>query len=415
MLLQFAVSNFLSFHHQQIFTSSITSYKEHPDSLYTLKNQQYSKVSIMFGPNASGKSNFIKALQFVKSMIERSNTMLEGNAIPVIPFQMKTDTLSEFEFLIEIDGIKYNYGFSADAHHIEEEFLYYYPKQKETLVFKRTHTNDYEFTSFKKELQDIAYKNTKNKLFLVTSANWNFETSKPVVDWFLYHMTILNQPINDMHHIFYRMYSDHTFYEFVLSMLKAADIQITSMQLIPETLTSSQITMPSPLKFQVLSMHEFIDTNQQLKYFQIPFAYESSGTQALLLLADVIYDCIKYNHTLIIDEIDKSLHPLLVEFIIKLFTKHKEHHGQIIFNTHDVNLLNLDLFRRDQIWFIEKNKDSSSELYNLSEFGVRKTDNILRSYLLGRYGAIPLTKEEFDKWEEWENMHIQNEKTRKES
>ena len=191
---------------------------------------------------------------------------------------------------------------------------------------------------------------------------------------------------------------------FALSFLEKADFNIKGYKIIEEKMTEDKLrTVPNIIKsfipvnapiYKVNTKHIINGTE-----FEFDISEESSGTQIIFSYIPVLKDVLDNGKVLIIDEFDKSLHPFIVKYIVEIFndTKINKKGAQLIFNTHDTNLLDLELLRRDQIWFAEKNsKDGSSTIYPLDDFSVRKTENIEKGYLLGRYGAIPFLENNFE-------------------
>ena len=182
MLVQFSVENFMSINEKVVFSMLASSDKELSENLIEGKNEKYLKSAVIYGANASGKTNIFRAINAVILMIRNSNNMQPGMKLPINPFKFDEKNItkpSSFEFIMVIDNIKYVYGFSADQDKIYEEYLYYYPNGRETKIFDRTNTNDYSFPQKdEKLLNDIAAKNAPNKFFIATATNWNYEKTK---------------------------------------------------------------------------------------------------------------------------------------------------------------------------------------------------------------------------------------------
>ena len=189
MLINFKFKNFLSFADECSFTMLANKDNEHENDLIHLNNSRLSKVRLIYGANASGKSSFIKAIWFVSSFIANSNLLLNNTEINVVPFKFCDDCYnnpSEFSITFIKEGLKYNYSFSCTRYKVINEKLEIYYSTKATKIFERTNTNEYKFSRDKKILNELKEKNSDNKLFLVTSATWNYDKTKPVVDYLLY-------------------------------------------------------------------------------------------------------------------------------------------------------------------------------------------------------------------------------------
>lgn len=270
-----------------------------------------------------------------------------------------------------------------------------------------------------RQLNEIKTKNTKNKLFLLTAATWNYEKVKPVVDYILNDIIILHdisQPTK--YNISYIIENNdlEEYKKFCLDFLNNADISISDFQIntqkIKELGKQAELMTklmnvivnsdPEQMKkfgnsdiFNIKTIHN-IKSGENSSNYPLELIEESDGTQQLFHFAPALFYTFKEGKTLFIDEIDRSLHPLLVEYIIKKFYDNElnKNNAQLICNTHDTNLLNLDIFRRDEIWFTERNNNTATtEMYALSDFSPRKDENIEKAYLLGRYGGIPFIKE----------------------
>ena len=411
MILEFTIANMLSFKNKTTFSMLANTSNGLNNNYVTIDNKRILKTSAIYGGNASGKSNLFKILANVINMLKNSNSMDINSQLPIIPFKLDVDSIknpSEFEIKFIIEKIKYVYGWKADAENIYDEYLYYYPNGRETKIFDRTKINKYSFPQKdEKTLREIEKKNANNKFFLATATNWNFEKTRVAYEFLTTNIrTCFN--IEEFKSASLNIYEteDENLRSFALDFLKKTDFNIEDYKVsrinLPEDIINS---MPELLKqnfaekfkiYQVLIKHK--GTNEYLTLEE-----ESLGTQIIFSLIPFIADTIENNKILIIDELDKSLHPFLVHYIVETFnnTDTNKTNSQLIFNTHDTNLLDLNILRRDQIWFTEKNNETGeSDLYALSDFSVRKSENIEKGYLLGRYGAVPFIKNDINIWEE---------------
>lgn len=411
MILEFSVKNFLSFKEKVTFSMIANSNKELNDNYVEIGGNKVLKSAAIYGANASGKSNLFKILTLVVLMLRSSNSVDINAKFPLIPFKLDKGSVnkpSEFEIKFILDETRYVYGFIADKDKIYDEYLYYYPNGRETKIFDRTNINEYSYTQKdEKILREIEAKNAQNKFFLATATNWNFDKTKAAYNFLTNGIGTCNN-LEILKNMAYKMYETNPDYlkDFAIDFLQKADFNIEDYQIsqidvpgefltaIPEFITK---TLPDkPKAYQVLFKHKNSDN-----YLSID--EESLGTQMIFAFIPFLADSLKNKKVLIIDELDKSLHPFLVQYIVEIFNDAEinKNGSQLIFNTHDTNLLDLNILRRDQIWFTEKNSETGeSDLYSLSDFSVRKQENVEKGYMLGRYGAVPFIKNDFNLWEE---------------
>ncbi len=411
MILEFSVKNFLSFKEKVTFSMIANSNKELNDNYVEIGGNKVLKSAAIYGANASGKSNLFKILTLVVLMLRSSNSVDINAKLPLIPFKLDKGSVnkpSEFEIKFILDETRYVYGFIADKDKIYDEYLYYYPNGRETKIFDRTNINEYSYTQKdEKILREIEAKNAQNKFFLATATNWNFDKTKAAYNFLTNGIGTCNN-LEILKNMAYKMYETNPDYlkDFAIDFLQKADFNIEDYQIsqidvpgefltaIPEFIAK---TLPDkPKAYQVLFKHKNSDN-----YLSID--EESLGTQMIFAFIPFLADSLKNKKVLIIDELDKSLHPFLVQYIVEIFNDAEinKNGSQLIFNTHDTNLLDLNILRRDQIWFTEKNSETGeSDLYSLSDFSVRKQENVEKGYMLGRYGAVPFIKNDFNLWEE---------------
>ena len=416
MLIEFSVKNFLSFKNKVTLSMEKGSGEENLDNVISNENISLLKSAAIYGANASGKSNILKALTCAILMVRNSNLIPVGGKWNFIkPFlfdEVSKNKPSEFEFIFIANNIKYRYFFSADANKIYDEVLDAYYSQKPTNIFKRTKTNNYEFNIDKNKLESLSTNNTENKLFLSTATTWNYSKTKDAYLWFANIIDTYDsfESIADKDLVDYSN-KEENLKEFALKLLKEADILIKDINVDYEekevdNLLALQIdNQKGKLKvknFNIELEHEVIDDKNVTHTYKLNFIEESSGTKVLFAFAPFLKKAFETSKVIVVDELEKSLHPALVEFIVKLFNNNEinKANSQLIFTTHAINLLNLELLRRDQIWFTEKNPENGiSDLYPLDSFSVRKDENIQKGYVNGRYGAIPFIKDT-DLWRE---------------
>lgn len=408
MILEFSVENWLSFKDKVTFSMLANSSVKLEEN-YILKNKhRILKTAAFYGANASGKSNLFKILAQVVLMLRSSNNLDINAKLPIMPFKFDGQSIkkpSAFEIKFIVDSTEYVYGFVADRNAIHEEYLYYYPNAKETKIFYRRDIDKYDFTVREsKFLKEIVPKNSPSKFFLATATNWNYEKTKPAYDFLTQSLNVFFN-LEELKNNAFRMYDrdDGKLKKFALEFLKAADFNIIDYEVlkvdIPEKLLSGMsdivnIKLPEKMKaYQVIFKHKGGN--------KLDLTEESFGTQIIFAFIPFIAEALKEQKILVVDELDKSLHPYLVQYIVRLFnnTEFNKSNSQFIFNTNDTNLLDLNILRRDQIWFLEKdNETGQSDLYSLSDFSVRKNENIEKGYMLGRYGAVPFISNDINLW-----------------
>lgn len=414
MLIEFSVKNFLSFKNKATLSMEKGNGDENLDNIISNDNFDLLKTTGIYGANASGKSNLLKALTCAILMVRNSSLISVGGKWNFIkPFlfdETSKKEPSEFEFIFVVNGVKYRYFFSADVNKVYDEVLDAYYSQKPTNIFTRTKTSIYEFSNDKNKLESLSANNTENKLFLSTATNWNYDKTRDAYLWFVNAIDTYDSfnNITDKDLIDYSKDED-SLKEFALKLLKEADILIKDITVDYEEreMDSTMVNMLVPSfakgneKIKVKNVnieleHEVIDNKNNKHTYKLNFTEESSGTRILFAFAPFLKRAFETTKIIIVDELERSMHPSLVEFIVKLFNNKEinKANSQLIFTTHATNLLNLELLRRDQIWFTEKNPENGvSDLYPLDSFSVRKDENIQKGYVNGRYGAIPFIRD----------------------
>lgn len=422
MLVEFSVKNFMSIKDERTFSMVAGSGDENIENVVSDKNtgERYLKSAAIYGANASGKTNFMRALTSAILTVRKSNLRnINEPLIEMRPFKFDSKTANEpceFRFVFIKNNIKYIYGFSADINRIYTEYLYQYLSAKPSLIFERKNVNEYKFTKQEKsKLDELATKNTEKKLFLSTATAWNYEKTKDAYIWFTEDIDTYNDYMNAGGYAFDKFENDTegVLKKFTINLLKQADILIKDYNFEVENINPNNMMAFNNIKIpsenivqkqvKISTFHEIENEDGDMESYELELGEESLGTQNLFFFSPILKEAFEKGKVIIVDEIDKSLHPLLVEFIIKLFHNGEinKNNAQLIFNTHDTNLLSLDNFRRDQIWFTEKEpKKGTTDLYPLDDFSVRKTENVQKGYLNGRYGAIPFLAIGDSLWED---------------
>ena len=392
MLIDIRIKNFLSFKELHTFTLLKSKNKERTENSFVITSEkEFSllKTAAIYGPNSSGKSNLLKAMQTMKNIVIKSRQ--HGDLLPLIPFILDEDTVNqptEFEVSFIVDNIRYQYGFSASSLQIFDEWLFAFPAGRPQKWFERVWDEEsgkhlWKFSQFLSGTKKLWQQSTRdNALFLSTAVQLNSEQLKPIFDWFNQTLRFVGTE---------GLSSDSTARfcikdgkERVLKFLKAADFNI-------EDIRVEEKQLPTEKAFEISTVH----IGKSGKPVLFNFKDESSGTQKFFSFAEPILDVLTKGAILCIDELNINLHPKLVHFLIELFHDQKSNtkNAQLIFTTHETTILTQDIFRRDQIWFCDKNREQASELYPLSDFCPKKgKENLELGYLSGRYGALPLVR-----------------------
>ena len=438
MLKRFTVENFLSYKDENILDLTAGGTEFHQNHLVDFKKVKILKSAIIYGANASGKSNLIKAIEYAKDIIigGLKNTDTQKKYFRLDETSSKKET--QFEFELEIDGRFYSYGFSSILVYkkIEEEWLYEIGQNSPKMIFERK-LNSIELgislnqksikSRFEIYVDDM--KNQSDKLFLSEIANKDLENNEidvlnSIYKWFDEKLIIL-YPDTNLGHIS-SIENDNSLSEVFKKHFKIFDTGIINISSIEEDFEKTFKNFPKEIKIEIekdlaeeknknknrkvilrgsngLLITIYKNEDNELKIRKLKFSHtkengdvfdledESDGTKRLFDLIPIIT---KFNddYTIVIDELDRSLHPMLTKAFFKLFYKKNNAKSQLIVASHESILLDLELVRRDEIWFAEKNKNGASKLFSLNEFKERYDKKIEKAYLLGRYGAIPVFK-----------------------
>ncbi|ASK27032.1 RloA protein [Neisseria chenwenguii] len=410
MLIDFAVSNYRSFREQQNFSMVKTKGDEQPSNTFrieSIKGLELLKTSAIYGANASGKSNFLKALKTMKRIV--TNTSQRGDKLPLIPFKLDKAYLTEpteFEITFIVQNIRYQYGFSATETQIFDEWLFAYPKGHSQKWFERVWDDEekkyhWKFSSFLLGTKQVWQQATRdNALFLSTAVQLNSEQLKPLFDWF--DNNLLFSGVDGFGPEYTAHQCNEGKKEKVIKLLKAADFNIHNINVetedfdpsffpedMPETLKNHLFEKLKDIKHLKLKTVHYDNDGSEVNF---DFNDESDGTQKFFSFVGPILDVLENGYTLCIDELNVNMHPKLVQFLVELFHDQASNpkNAQLIFTTHETSILNQNVFRRDQIWFCERDNKQSSILYPLSDFSPKKgKENLEAGYLSGRYGALP--------------------------
>jgi AAA15 family ATPase/GTPase len=379
------------------------------------------KSAGIYGANASGKSNLIKAIDIMQDLVEDSAGFEPNSELPVTPFLLNDKSENEpsiFEVAFFHSEIRYQYGFAATRKRFQKEWLIAYPKGVGQTWYERTFNEkkgdyDWKYSTFLKgDKIKLAEKTRENALFLSVGAQWNNEQLTNVYKWFKDNLRIAPSKEN-FRPVTAKMLLDvetekglrKILYDSVTESMQEADMGISGVKVIKQEVDKDKMKFPDGMpreiqeiiledlsKPKVEMVHRNIETGKDV---YLPLKEESDGTQRFFQLLGQFFETVTLGYTVFIDELEAHLHPLLTREIIKFIqnTEYNRKGAQLIFATHDVTLLDPELFRRDQIWFTEKDKSGSTQLYSMSDYKERrprKGEAMQKGYLAGRYGAIPI-------------------------
>jgi AAA15 family ATPase/GTPase len=420
MLIEFSVTNFLSFSEKQTLSMVADKAKELEE---THTFQPIGKVKLprllhavgIYGANASGKSNLLQAMKVMRDVVLSSaKDSQAGEPIkPIMPHALFKDKPTEFEVVFIVNEVRYQYGFAATRQRITEEWLFAFPMGRSQQWLSRVYDVDSEeyhwlinATQVKGE-KELWKKSTRdNALYLSTAVQLNSEQFTSILEWFRQNLRVIGTTDKISPFKTFDLCKSSTGKEKVLQFMNAADISINDIELTEKSLEDflSKAPFSAARKrflqklmdkgdegLQIPTEIKFLHQTSEGRSFQLPLHRESTGTRRLFGNAGVWLDVLEQGRVICIDELESSLHPLLTRYIISLFhnSEVNRNHAQLIFTTHDTTILDNELLRRDQIWFVEKDTDQTTQLYPLSDFSPRKDEALQKGYLQGRYGALP--------------------------
>ena len=416
MLMEFTVGNYLSFREKKtlsLMALGISDYKE--TNTMSSGKSTLLKGALVYGANASGKSNLIRAMSTMKRIVVQSFGQSSTKPLGVAPFLLDTETEigpSHFEILFRIEGIRYRYGFEVTDKEIVAEWLFESKKNTDKLLFIRQ-GDGIEVAAAFIEGSNLEEKTRSNALFLSVVDQFNGATAKRIMKWFDSFIVISGLTHENYEPITFKMLdiketatSLQNFYNQL--DLGFDDLSITKEKIdaqklpddLPEALVKLMVKdLEGAFSFNIKTFHRKFDSgNKSVGIAEFEMRnQESAGTNKLFNISGPIFDVLQKGGIMAIDELDASLHPLMTLAIVRLFnsTKDNPNNAQLIFTTHDTNLLSYGKYRRDQIYFVEKDSYGASDLYSLVEYReedggkIRKDRSFESDYIQGRYGAIP--------------------------
>ena len=367
------------------------------------------RSAAVYGANAAGKTNLIRALGTMRHMVAFSNQGLGG--LPVTPFRFDPDCEARpttFEAMCFAEGVRYQYGFSATRDAVTREWLYAWPRGRVQLWFERDGGDVFKFGDRLSGDKEVWRRATRpDALFLSTAVSLNSSQLRPVFDWFTRNLHLYGFTGNRYDagadawaDVLSLLYCDEGREDEILKFLRRADLAISGVRLVEREVSLEIISddmhhglkkKPARIKEEVERARLRHDTKDG-RSVELDLEEESDGTQKIFGLAGPWIETLENGYVIVSDELPDNLHPSLVRFLVDRFHDPSVNAwgAQLIFSTHDTSILSQDVFRRDQIWFCERNARQETELFPLTDFRPRKgIENLERSYLTGRYGAVP--------------------------
>lgn len=416
MLIEFTVSNYRSFREPQTLSMVASAISERSEAnTFDAKLPGFGRFlrsAVVYGPNAAGKTNLLRALRFMKTVVLASTATATTAPARHDPFKLSPSTRgapSEFQATFVEEGVRYEYGFSLDAEQFQTEWLVEYAHARGREIFRRQYNKstgeyDWKYSKYLKgRIATWSASTHKNALFLSTAVSLNSAQLVPVFNWFRNRLQVIVSELTLNQTLTVKMLADPKGKEKLLPFLKEADLGISDFEVTRERLPGNAqgvmvrgggmpMVEQSQEALHLVKVSFTHVTTEKGGGAALDFEEESNGTQAFFKNAGAWLNVLDKGEVLLIDEIDSSLHPILTKYLVEKFHSAETNpkNAQLIFNTHSTTLLDLEILRRDQVWFIEKDQRGASRLYALSDFKPRKDEAIERWYMRGRYGALPL-------------------------
>jgi len=439
VLIEFSIENFRSIKEEVTFSLLASPDKSLEKNTFESealnKGDRLLRTAAIYGANASGKSNLVMASGTLREMVLNSMLNRPGDLLVYTPFKLDEECLEKptrFKAVFIHNDVHYVYGVAFTGERIVEEFLHYYPRGRKSLIFERKAgkgEQEAKFTKDRRVQKGILDRTLDNMLYLSSSAQQKYEKTMEVFRWFREEFTVIQKADHPglMDYTFDLLGRSEEYKKLILETLVAADLGIEDIlveyrELPFEGLSSKLFGEQGWLSVResgnkselvdIKTIHragigngneigngnvnkEWEEKGRRKGSPSVQFDFyedESEGTKRIFYLVGPFIDALVNGKTLVLDELDLRMHPTLCEYFVRLFQApyRNKKNAQLVFTTHDVNLLDLNLFRRDQVWFTEKDHDTgSTELFSLTEFSPRRDKNIRKGYLAGRYGALP--------------------------
>ncbi len=410
MLLEFTCSNHKSIRDEILFSTLAGKDMSHDERLVDIAGSKVLKSAVIYGANGSGKSNLVNAISFVKQLVINSITHQPGQGIRQTPHKLEgLKKESTYRIQFSINDIRYVFGFSLKETLVKDEYLYYFPNGRQTKIFERKGNSFTAGSKFRGKFNSCKDVLKPNRLLLSCAANFSSVAEVAAVfKFFVDDLVIYNLENQEiwMNYSLHQIHSNKKIKNAVITLLKELDTGIKDINVKIDKKSLDASTLPDFLSDdfkKVLLKEKFDNISAKVIYDNFEtnlIMEESTGIKKLFGILCPLIDIISNGKVLICDELESSLHESLVYELVKLFvTLRADSQAQLIFTTHETGLLNLDLFRRDQIWFTEmKRSDRSTDLFSLAEIkNVRRDENIEKGYISGKYGAIPMLNLDFAK------------------
>ena len=412
MLIDFTIGNYLSFKEKKTISFEATSITEYKENIAKRLNHKILKSAAIYGANASGKTNLIKGISQMRRLVIKSFEQSSSSEFDIIPFLLNINSINNptfFEISFLIENIKYRYGFEINKTSIVSEWLFEKSKSNEIPLFVRV-ADEIEVMDTFSEGKGLEEKTRNNALFLSVVDQFNGEISKKIINWFSNLNSFSGLKHDNLRGFTVKMIDENS--SNISEFLAKLDLGISEYKIkkeefdpnklksdIPDEIVKQIITdLQGKMLVNIQSMHNvYNDEGNIIKQIEFDLrTQESAGTNKIFDISGPIFDTLNKGSILIIDELDAKLHPLMTIAITHLFNSetYNPNNAQLIFATHDTNLLTYGKFRRDQIYFIEKDKYDCSDIYSLIEYKednkkIRKDRSFEKDYIQGRYGAIP--------------------------
>jgi hypothetical protein len=411
MLIEFSLTNFRSFRERQTLSMVASRLGEHAET-HTFESglpgfDRLLASTALYGPNASGKTNLLHGLQ-----VMRQTVLTSAIAGPVLrdwrmPFKLDLASRSAptvFEISFVQGGTRYEYGFALGDERVDHEWLVEYVNPRGRTLFERTYAvdkddYDWHFSAFLKGQRVVWKDSTRpNALYLTTAVQLNSRQLAPVFEWFQLKLTVIVGPNANLNPILTtRLLQQPDGKAKVLPFLRQADFDIADVSLRRDPVSGPILGPIMAIEqgpngawaLRASFTHPSLDGGEPV---ELDYVDESRGTQMMFQAAGAWLKVLEEGEVILFDELETSLHPLIIRYLVEQFhsPSTNSRRAQLVFTTHNTSLLDMDLFRRDQIWFVERGQRACSRLYPLTEFKPRQGEALERGYLRGRYGALPI-------------------------
>ena len=409
MLIEFSISNYKSIRDEARLSLVADQGREHRDTnviepslMAESRPRHLVRSAAIYGANAAGKTNLLEALGAMKTMVRESGRGLDS--LPMVPFRFEPAHAAmptTMDVMIVVDGVRYQYGFAATATSVEKEWLHAWPRGRVQTWYERE-ADQYMFRDGLKGDKEVWGRTTRSDaLFLSTAVGLNSEQLRPIHEWFVRRLRIAGiqgwSPVFSL-----ECCEDDERRTEIVDFLRSADFAISDLTLKKEEFDPGMLPkeMSSALRHQLRDDLKGAEIASLTLTHETPEGVsgnldiedESDGTQKMFALAGPWLDALEHGYVVVLDELHDNLHPNLVRFLIDCFHDplRNVNGAQLLFTTHETAILNQNVFRRDQVWFCERDQMLATKLFALNEFRLRKgVVNLERAYLTGRFGALP--------------------------